>query len=252
MNTDFFKEFIVNVITYGGGTTAVIWLILKSYSEKWLDGMFAKKLAAQQFEFSKSLTRLENEVGSLISGAIKIQEIEFKVLPDAWLLLEQAYVDLSGIVMSFSWSQNLDGCGPAQLEEFLAETTYRESEKQSIRDATKKEDTNLRIQNMYKMNACAKSNYELRKFIDRNAIFFPNDVKDKFLKISELCRHVQITQQMDYQMNTYDQQIKNMDKLTKEIEPLKNDIENLIHKRLHEHVYVEVSKMSFSSNTNPE
>jgi hypothetical protein len=147
--------------------------------------------------------------------------------------------------MGFAWAIPLDTMTPLQVEEFLETTNFLESEKIFIRDATKKADGYLNIKRLHEMNACSASNFELTKFIEMNAIFFPIEIKSKFLKIAELCRHTQITQQIGYQFQNYDHQLKNLEKLTNEIEPLKNEIEAMIHKRLHEHVNIEVSRLLY-------
>jgi len=77
-------RFFGEVILYGGGSAAVAYLLFRHLGQGWIEARFAERLEAFKHEQAKELQRLKVEVESLLSGALKIQDREFAVLPEAW------------------------------------------------------------------------------------------------------------------------------------------------------------------------
>jgi hypothetical protein len=87
------------------------------------------------------LQQLRVEIDSLLSGALKLQEREFQVLPEAWEKLDEAHALVSWLVLPMQEYPNLDRLTQPQLEEFLVASELIETQKEELRSSPNKTTT---------------------------------------------------------------------------------------------------------------
>ncbi|MGE6916766.1 hypothetical protein [Achromobacter kerstersii] len=92
---------IPTLILAAGGGSALTWLIARKVSVSWLDGRFAKNFETYKHKQTVELHRLRLEIDSLLSGAIKLQEREFEILPEIWSRFEEATRQCRSLISPF-------------------------------------------------------------------------------------------------------------------------------------------------------
>src|ERR1700729_4202931 len=70
---------------------AVAFGLFRFLGKSWVESKFAERLEAFKHQQALEIQRLRVEIESMLSGALKLQELEFEVLPEAWKRLDDAY-----------------------------------------------------------------------------------------------------------------------------------------------------------------
>ncbi len=237
-------KFFGTVALYGGGSAAVAYGIFRHLGQGWIDARFATRLEAFKHEQAKEIHRLKIEVESILNGALKIQEREFTVLPEAWAKLDEAY----GATRSFaSPTQSYTAVGKmsaVQLEEFLSDSTFTESQKQSIRDTPtsfgsprgrNRDGVYQDILFWYQLHNVKKAVGALQGYVASNGLFLPPDLKRMFKEMTPLLWSAVVS--LEFSKEDRDWKIRGeaWKKLESEAVPLHAAIEKAIEDRLHSH-----------------
>jgi hypothetical protein len=78
------------VVLYAGSAATAAYLLFQFLGKKWIENKFSQRLEAFKHLQSVELARLKVEIESMLSGALKLQEREFTVLPEMWEKLSDA------------------------------------------------------------------------------------------------------------------------------------------------------------------
>ncbi|ACT47088.1 hypothetical protein [Methylotenera mobilis] len=238
--------FLGKIVAYGGGSAAIAFLLYKNLGEKWLDSKFKEQLERQRHEQATELSRLKIEIDSMLSAVIKIQEKEFDTLPKAWSLLDEAYKHLASFSSPMQQYPDLDRMDNDRLEEYLQSSALTDVDKKKIKAAPKKLDVFTNIDFWRRLHECRKAIFAYQDYVEKNGIFLPAAIKKDFVDIARLLRNTMVTKQVGHEANDWEMQSKSWESLTKEIDPLRESLETLIHARLHEHGTVKNSDIRFS------
>src|SRR5215510_4277659 len=98
MMTDEVLRFFAQMLVSAGGAAAVAYLLFQWLGKKWIENKFAQRLDQLRHQQALELQRLRVEIDAMLSGALKLQEKEFSVLPEAWAKLHEAHGLVSWIV----------------------------------------------------------------------------------------------------------------------------------------------------------
>jgi hypothetical protein len=90
--------FLAKILAYGGGAAAVSYLLFQWLGKKWIENKFSERLEQLRHQQALELQRLRVEIDAMLSGALKLQEKEFSVLPEAWEKLNDAHGLVSWLV----------------------------------------------------------------------------------------------------------------------------------------------------------
>jgi hypothetical protein len=178
-------SFLGQMLAFGGGGAAIAYLLFQHLGRKWIENKFAERLDLLRHQHALELQRLRVEIDALLSGAIKLQEKEFVVLPEAWAKLDEAHGLVAWLVSPMQKYANVDGMNTAQLDEFLAGTEFTPSQKDEVRASREKSKTYQEIVFWYRLERVRKAFGELQTYVARNGIFLHLDLKEKFTKIAE-------------------------------------------------------------------
>jgi hypothetical protein len=223
------------LITLAGGGAVVAYGLFRYLGSKWIENKFAERLEQLRHTQALELQRLRVEIDSLLSGAIKLQDKEFQTLPEAWVKLDEAFGQVSHLTAPFQQYPDLDRLNNAQLEEFLSGTTFTTTQKGEIRNAEKKTNKYQELIFRYRLSDVRKSIADLHNYVERNSIFMPPDLKKHFEKVTNDLWSAMVSKEVGHDVQDWKMQGEGWDKVKKEVEPLRKNIEEMIYARLQAH-----------------
>jgi len=228
-------KFLGELVAYGGGSAVVAYLLFQYLGKTWIENKFSQRLDQLKHQQALEIQRLRVEIDSLLSGALKLQDREFQVLPEAWQKLDEAHGLVSWLVSPMQEYPDFDRMTQAQLEEFLATTEFTDTQKDQLRASQKKVSSYQDIVFWYRLHKVKVAFSDLQKFVARNGIFFPSELKEKFTKISEMLWSALISKEVGYEAKDYKMQREGWKEIKENVEPLYKLIEADIQARLQSH-----------------
>ena len=226
---------VVQVLAYGSGSAAVAYLLFQYLGKSWIENKFAQRLDQVRHQQALELQRLRVEIDALLSGAIKLQEKEFAVLPEVWAKLDEAHGLVAWLVSPIQEYADIDRMNEPQLEEFLAGPEFTESQKHEIRTSGEKSRIYRNLRFYYRLRKVRGACGELQNCVARNGIFLPSELKDKFTKITETLWSAVVSKEVGHEANDWKIQNEGWKKINEETEPLYKSIEADIQARLQSH-----------------
>lgn len=228
-------KFLAQVLAYGGGGAAVSYLLFQYFGKTWIENKFAQRLEQLRHQQALDLQRLRVEIDSLLSGAIKLQEREFSILPEAWAKLDEAHGLVAWLVSPIQHYADVSRMTPTKLEEFLASTDFSDSEKDEVRTSKDQNQTYQEIIFWYRLEKVRKAFGDLQTFVARNGIFLPLELKDKFAKMMEALWDAISSKEIGHEAKDRKMQREGWKRIKQETEPLYKSIEADIQARLQSH-----------------
>lgn len=228
-------KFLLQMLAYGGGSAAIAYLLFQWLGKTWIENKFEQRLDQLRHQQALELQRLRVEIDAMLSGALKLQEKEFSVLPEAWAKLDEAHGLVGWLVSPMQQYANVDRMNSAQLEEFLAGTDFTESQKKEVRNAHDKSRTYQDIVFWYQLHKVKTAFGDLQTFVARNGIFLPSELEVKFSKISEMLWSAVVSKEVGHEAKDWKMQREGWNKIKDETEPLYKTIKVEIQARLQSH-----------------
>ncbi len=231
-------RFLGEVVLYGGGSAAVAFLLFQYLGKGWIDARFAERLESFKHEQAKELQRLKVEVESLLSGALKIQDREFTVLPDAWQRLNEAYSLTAWVVSPMQQYPAVGRMTDEELDEFLDASELPGSQRVSVRTAASGRDRDTKYQEIifwHRLHKAKVAVSELEKYTISQGLFLPPPMKEKFAEIRPLLWNALTAVEVAHEAEEYKMRSDAWKELQAKAEPLHKSIEAAIEKRIHSH-----------------
>lgn len=222
-------------MAYGGGAAVIAYLIFQFLGKSWIENKFAQKLEQYKHQQALEIQRLRVEIDSMLSGVLKIQEKEFETIPEAWRKLDEAFGRVSALTSPGQSYPNLDGMTQARLEEFLKSSELFDTQKDEIRQATRKVDAYQEAIFWHRLHTVKQACADFHNYVARFGIFFPPELKDKFTKLSEELWAAVSYKAVGHEAKDFKMQNEGWKKIKADIEPLYKALESEIHTRLHSH-----------------
>jgi len=228
-------SFLFQILAYGGGSAAVAYLLFQWLGKTWIENKFAQRLDQLKHEQALELQRLRVEIDAMLSGAIKLQEKEFSVLPDAWIKLDEAHSLVSWLVSPMQQYANVERMNSVQMEEFLSDTEFTESQKEELRNSRERRCTYQDILFWHRLHKVKAAFADLQSFVARNGIFLTLELEEKFSRISDALWSAVISKEVGHEVKNWKMQSEGWTKIKEETEPLYKDIKREIQSRLQSH-----------------
>lgn len=228
-------RFFGEVVVYGGGSAAVAFLLFKHLGKGWIDARFAERLEAFKHDQAKELQRLKVEVESLLSGALKIQEREFTVLPEAWQKLNEAYSLTGWIVSPLQQYPDVGRMADDQLEEFLNSGELLESQRRRVRESHDRDKTYQEAIFWHRLGRAKKAVGELQNYTVSHGLFLPPPLKQQFAEMRPILWESLTSLEVGREATDYKMQTDAWTQLQAKGTPLHDAIEKSIERRLHSH-----------------
>ena len=228
---------LLQVLAYGGGGAVVAYGIFKYTGEKWIENKFAERLAAVRHQQALELQRLKVEIDALLSGAIRLQEREFQILPEAWAKLDEAHARISTLCAPFQEYPNIERMDTERLTEFIASSELVQSDKNELLRTPPSGRNQLYQRTIvwYRLDEARKAFAALQIYVARNGIFLSPELKDKFAKIAETLWQAIVSKKIGHEAQDWKIQGEGWEKIKKETDPLYKAIETEIQARLQGH-----------------
>jgi hypothetical protein len=230
-------RFLGEVVLYGGGSAAVAFLLFQFLGKGWIDARFAERLEAFKHEQAKELQRMKVEVESVLSGALKLQDREFTVLPDAWHKLNEAYSVTGWVVSPLQQFPGIGRLADDELREFLASSDLLETQKARVK-ASEPRDRDKTYQDLifwHRMGRAKKAVGELQNYVTSQGLFLPPPLKQQFSDMLPLLWAALSSKEVGHEAEDYKMQSDAWKELQEKGEPLHKAIEKALEERLHSH-----------------
>ncbi|WP_415881511.1 hypothetical protein [Neptuniibacter sp. QD34_54] len=231
---DQFFETVGTIIAYGGGSAGVSYLLFQYLGKTWIENKFNQRLQSLKHDQNIEVQRLRVEIDSLLNGAVKLQEVEFKILPLIWKKLYSAQQHVSALVSPTERYVKINKLNDDELEDLLSQTKFMDSQKNELK-RTKSTDLYRELQFRYEL---IETNRVFNEFIDcfsENSVLFDPAIKEILNQATKLFRAAIVSKEVGRECNDWKMQNEGWDKLKKEIDPLVDQIESLIYSRLQSH-----------------
>jgi len=235
---DQFLRFLGEVVLYGGGSAAVAFLLFQYLGKGWIDARFAERLEAFKHEQAKELQHMKVEVESLLSGALKIQEREFKILPDAWHRLNEAYSLTTWLVSPTQKYPAVGKMNNEELEEYLTGSELTETQKERVRSSPSgwgRDDEYQSIIFWHRLHRAKSAVGELQDYTVSHGLFLPPPMKQQFSEIRPLLWSALIAVEVGHEAKEYKMRSDAWKELQEKAGPIYKAIEAAIEQRLHSH-----------------
>ena len=248
MTFENFTQYLGSFFVYGGVSVGLFWLISQKAAERWIDAHFSKRQKEFEHQQAKELQRIKARLDTVIQGSLKLQEREFKILPEAWEKISDAYGLACWLCSPMQTYASLQQMSDAQLEEFLSKQELLwESQKQQIRDSSTGErdklwqDIDTRMRYTKTQNALGTAD----KFLKANSLFLPDELREQFNKQIHVIWDALISFDVGNHPHAKDYKMirEAWNKLKKEGEPLHEEIEKAVRKRLVEQTQIADEQM---------
>lgn len=234
-NANAIWSFLGQMLAYGGGGAVIAYLLFQYLGRTWIENKFAERLDQLRHQQALELQRLRVEIDALLSGAIKLQEKEFTVLPEAWAKLDEAHGLVTWLVSPLQQYADVNRMNSVQLDEFLAGTGFTESQKNDVRNSHDRGNTYQKIVFWHRLQNVRRVFGELQTYVARNGIFLPPALKDKFAKMAEILWDAIISKEVGHEAQDWKMQNEGWKRIKEETEPLYKSIESDIQARLQSH-----------------
>lgn len=235
-STEQVANYVLDLLAVYGGAGVIGVLSFQYLGKKWIENKFAQRLDVYKHQQNKELSRLRIEIDSLLSGALKLQEREFELLPEAWEKLDEAYGLTRWAMSPGQISVNVGAMTNDQLDEYLATTDFLETQKTELRSSSNRDKTLQEVSYWNRLEKANRAVFNLDRFIARNGIFFPLELKQNFVSIVLIFRSSLISHEVGHGEPTGRQmQREGWKKIEEEAEPLYKKIEEEIQVRLRSH-----------------
>ena len=228
-------QFIGKVIAQAGGAAAVAYLLFRFLGKKWIENKFSESLEKYKHKQALELQKLKIEIDSTLSGVIKMQEMEFEVLPEAWNKLDTAYRQVFSLVHPLKTYPDLDHYHKDELEEFLSLSSILETQKDRIRKSGSPLKEYQEAIFRHQLAEVKKVCYEFNSYTTQKGIFLPLSIKEKFERISREFWNTLSHKEVGKEAKDYKMETDAWHKVEELVEPLYKEIEVEIHRRLHSH-----------------
>lgn len=235
MTTDDMITFFLQMLALGGSSAAIAYVIFQWLGKKWIENKFAERLDQLRHQQALELQKLRVEIDSMLSGAVKLQEKEFSVLPEAWAKLDEAHGLVGWLVSPMQQYANVDRMNVSQLEEFLEDTDFTGSQKDDVRNASEKGRAHQNILFWHRLHKVKVAVRELQTFVARNGIFLPSELEEKFSKVSEMLWSAVISKEVGHEAKDWKLQSEGWTKMKEKAESLYKSIKTDIQTRLQSH-----------------
>jgi hypothetical protein len=228
-------KFILEILAYSGGAAVVAYFLFKFLGKTWIENKFEKNLELYRHLQAIEIQRLRVEIDSMLSGALKLQDREFHVLPKAWEKLDEAYGRVSSLVSPMQSYPDLNRMNDLELSEFFQQSELAESQKKKIEESHDKTKAYIDIIFWHRLNKVRFAIGELRDFTARNNIFLTVELKQKFKSATDLLWSALVSKKVGVEAKDHKMQTQGWEQIKTEVEPLYRSIESEIQKRLLSH-----------------
>ncbi|MCJ2129238.1 hypothetical protein [Methylobacterium sp. E-045] len=237
--SDMFERAMNSVwVVYGGAgvlafiAIALITYAIKSIGWRFVSNVFDKKLEQFKFQQLQEMELIKHNFTKSMDRRMKINQIEYEVLPEAWRLLSQAY---SGSVRTILGSTSifmLNHLTWAQSEKALLADGFTSDELDDIKRSEDMDATYRKYVSIKDYNVSVEPRVQYSRYIRQNGIFISPELKSQFHVISELIENAMHDALHNIHTDRRDRQWEAIAKFRSEGREKMDELEAILHARL--------------------
>jgi hypothetical protein len=228
-------SFVLELLAYAGGSTALAFLVFKTLGEKWLDNKFRERLKLVEHGYAIELSKLKQRLDTAASGLNRIHQKEFEVLPEAWGLLDEAMNTLKWVVSPMQSYTDVSRMSDDDWRDFVEGVeAFGKTDKRyllGLSSRNRQEEYN-RLYDAHKNWLAEKAIREFQKYAARHSIFLPEDLRNQFDAIRNLLWSASTAKSVGRQADDWKLQREGWEKLEKQADPLFQEIRKAIQSRI--------------------
>lgn len=229
---DIIFKYIGELVLYGGGSVAIAYGVFTLLGKKWIENKFSESLENHKHLLKQELEQTKYKINTLFNRVTKIHEKEFEVLPTSWTLLMEANSKLSKFTSALKEYPNLDKMNDEQLNKFLELSFLYDYQKDELKNSIKKVDYYSEKVFFHELQQAGKAIFNFHDYIQKNRLFLSSDLKNKFKEIDDVMWSAHTSMEIGVKEKQSKMQLEAWKKTKNDIEPIKNEIEELVQKRL--------------------
>lgn len=229
---DLILKYIGELVLYGGGSVAIAYGVFSFLGKKWIENKFSESFENYKHQQKKELEQTKYKINTLFNRITKIHEKEFEVLPTAWALLMEANSKLSKFTSALKEYPDLDKMNKEQLNKFLELSFLYDYQKDELIDSVKKLEYYQEKLFYHELHQAGKAIFNFHDYIQKNRLFLSTDLKNKFKEIDDVMWSAHTSMEIGVKEKQSKMQLEAWKKTKNDIEPIKNEIEELVQKRL--------------------
>lgn len=227
--------FILELVAYAGGSTALAFLVFKTLGDKWLDNRFKERLKLVEHGYAIELSKFKQRLDTAASGLNRIHQKEFEVLPEAWGLLDEAMNTLKWVVSPMQSYTDVSRMNDEDWRDFLEGTdTFNKADKRRLLglSSRSRQDEYNRLYDFHKNWLAENAIRNFQKYAARHSIFLPEDLRIQFDAIRNLLWSASVAKSVGREANDWKLQREGWEKLEQQAEPLFQEIRKAIQDRI--------------------
>jgi hypothetical protein len=180
------SQYLVAVITAGGGLAAVAYALFRFFGSSWLESKFAERLQNLKSEQDQAIRYVQSTIDREIHRAKKLYDSEFTALSECWKLLREAYDQSAGTIASFT--ERIERLTDEELERFLTQVGMDEWQRnQLMAHGGRDRQSTFHVWCEWKRyTQLVNISQKFRSYLDANSIFFAEGFTEIFRELDTM------------------------------------------------------------------
>ncbi|MDM8010445.1 MAG: hypothetical protein QUV08_05730 [Parasphingorhabdus sp.] len=171
------SAFAVAVACYG---------LFRWLGEKWLSSKFDQRMEDYKHLQVRELESLKLKINSMLDRSVKLNKLEFDILPKIWQKLTEAHGEVSRFTSPMQSYPDLDRMGSTEREEFVKDLDFKDYQKHEILEASDKNKKYQEIEFWKRLNDANKVYVNFNNFYITNTIFLADEMKAKIDELRDM------------------------------------------------------------------
>lgn len=227
--------FILKLIAYAGGSTALAFIVFKTLGDRWLDNKFKERLKLVEHGYAVELSKLKQRLDTAANGLNRIHQKEFEVLPEAWGLLDEAMNTLKWVVSPMQSYTDVSRMGDEDWRDFIeGGNAFGKADKRyllGIHSTNRQKEYN-RLYDAHKNWLAEKAIRDFQNYAARHSIFLPEELRVQFDAIRDLLWSASVSKSLGREAGDWKMQRQGWKELEEQAEPLFQKIRKSIQDRI--------------------
>lgn len=179
-------KFLGGLAAFGVVAGGVAVALFQLFGERLIGHKFDRAMETLKDGHAREMEHLRFKINGLLDRTTKLNDREFEVLPEAWVLTVDAFYSVGEFTDQVQQFANVRFMSAGELEQFLQKSELLETEKQGLRNA---QDKQLFYNEAITRHEAARVLgvwQDLHRYVFKFGIFIEPKLKEQFFEIDEI------------------------------------------------------------------
>lgn len=190
------RDFVLSILAYGGGATAIAYFAFKQFSVSWLESIFSKKLEAFKHENTKEIEKFKFEIDGAMKARQRYQEKQFETIVELWQLYRSTSADVAALISPFQQYQNIEAMSEELRKQYLATFDLLPAQRDEVLRAPKIQIEFQKTVDRNRFRSAANSFSNFNAYLLAREVFLDEVVFGDFVKIADAMHAVLVARQI--------------------------------------------------------